>query len=122
MVTVNDILNKVEPESYYVVDFRVMDKPELFKNEFETEDEALTVVEKYLKFDLKNYPVIKGIDAIRHNIPFRSRKSKVGPDGIVKNGYIRALKYDYPAERVHKQKRKTWRTIQRRKQRKNKLK
>lgn len=98
----------IELDKYYIVDITELNKPELFRNDFKSLDEGVSVIRKYLKFDFKHYQVIKGEEAIKHKIKFKESKFRVN--------FINVVKYDYPPERVTLQNKKTWRTIQRRKQ------
>lgn len=93
----------IRENKYYIVDLTDIAKPFLLQNQFKTVEDAEKAVIRYRKYDFKNFPIISGIDAIKHRLKFR------------KFGKIWIHKWIYPEERFDRQKRKTWRTVQRRK-------
>jgi hypothetical protein len=98
-------MSLINEDKYYIVDLRDSHKPSLFYNEYKTENRAIDTIIRILKYNFIDYTTIKGEDAIFHKLELKTKGKRFLPD----------YKYDYPDERDTKQKRKTYRTIIRRK-------
>jgi hypothetical protein len=86
------------------------------RNHFDSEESARQAIKQRLK-DVRRYNVIKGKEAKKHKFIFHNfNYYKKGEE--VKHTFIK--RYYYPKERDTYQKQKTYRTIMRRKARKQK--
>lgn len=88
---------------YYVINISDMLNPFAYSTPFLTKAEAINVIITHLRFNFRDNNVISGKDIKRFRVPIRWKRLP------------KPTKYVYPDERVHWQKRKTYRTVFRRK-------
>lgn len=101
---------------YYIVDLRKPKKPKLLWNVFTRKSKAVEAIIKYLGYDTQRFYPIKGREAIENGVTTFVLKHSYRYPGDIH--YVKILKYDYPPNRLTLQKKKTFRTSARRKQRK----
>jgi len=115
-MNIENTTNIIEPNKFYILDFRKPLEPEVYRNFFYTLSEATKVIDIYLKYDLINFHPISGKNIIKHGLTLKKRVKWSYNRWEFKNHWSPCLnipKYVYPDDRWNRRKKKTWRDIQR---------
>ena len=95
---------RIKLDKYYICNICDLGKPRLLRYHFKSIDQALSYIINYKGWDVKNYIILSAEDASKYKLKFFTLPQRK----------IFVENYDYPYERVTYQKKKTYRTIMRR--------